>query len=315
MNITFMDYAVKVLSDTDKPLTHKQIWEKGVEKGFDNDLKTTGKTPWSTLGARLYVGVDEPDSKIVKVSNRPARFFLKSRQGELSENIILEIEKSETEAEEKLKPKYFERDLHPLVSYFAHTNPTFNPKMLTKTIFHEKSRKSNKYNEWIHPDLVGFHLPLEEWGSEVTEFNRISDNNALKLFSFELKRAITGGNYREAFFQAVSNSSWANEGYLIAAEIKQDDELLAELGRLSTSFGIGIIHLDISDIDSSKVLFQARNNPQLDWEAINKLCTLNIDFKAFLEDVKIDFDSQRIHKGQYDEIINPEVYIKDKNML
>jgi uncharacterized protein len=33
-------------------------------------------------------------------------------------------------------------------------------------------------------------------------------------------------NLREVFFQAVSNSSWANEGYLEAAEIDTANEKL-----------------------------------------------------------------------------------------
>ena len=61
-------------------------------------------------------------------------------------------------------------------------------------------------------------------------------------------------NYREFFFQAVSNSSWANEGYLVAAEIIQDDELLSELECLSIAFGIGIIQLDITDIDALNIV-------------------------------------------------------------
>ena len=61
-------------------------------------------------------------------------------------------------------------------------------------------------------------------------------------------------NYRESFFQAVSYSSWANEGYLVAAEIIQDDELLSELECLSIAFGIGIIQLDITDIDALNIV-------------------------------------------------------------
>ena len=117
----------------------------------------------------------------------------------------------------KLRPQ--EKDLHPLVSYFAYTNLNFTSGkgILTKTINHEISKKS-QYSEWSYPDLVGFYLPVGEWSQELIELNRISSNDALKLFSFELKRSINKGNYRESFFQAVSNSSWAHEGYLVAAE-------------------------------------------------------------------------------------------------
>ncbi|HAB54128.1 MAG TPA: hypothetical protein DCE80_18435 [Ignavibacteriales bacterium] len=102
---------------------------------------------------------------------------------------------------------------------------------------------------------------------------------------------------------------------MVSAQIVQDDDLLAELERLTMSFGIGIIQLELKDIDSSKVLFPARQRPSLDWETMNKLTEQNKDFNKFIKDVKIDFNSKVIHKSEYDPIIpNPEDYIK-KNIF
>lgn len=314
MAYTFLDFAAEVLANSAQPLTYQEIWQVGEAAGYPEKLNSGGKTPWQTLGARLFVDVrDNPSSKFVKLGGRPARFFLKERASLLPEGIIEAIELSE-QKEPQGKIGFSERDLHPLLAYFAYTNPSFvrGRNILTKTIFHEKSKKSG-YNEWSHPDIVGFHLPLEEWGKDLIDFNRITNANALKLYSFELKKSITKGNYRESFFQAVSNSSWANEGYLVTASIKQDDELLSELGRLSSSFGIGIVQLDLEDIDSSMVVFPARSKLQLDWEMMSKLATQNSDFKKFLADVKIDFDSNRIHISEYDQILDdPEGYIRKK---
>jgi hypothetical protein len=154
---------------------------------------------------------------------------------------------------------------------------------------------------------------IDDWKQDVIEFNRLLDNNSIKLFSFEIKKNLTKGNYRESFFQAVSNSSWAHEGYLVAADITQDDDLLAELDRLSASFGIGIINLKLTDFDSSCVLFPAKARQVLDWETVNKLCDQNRDFEKFIQDVKIDFESKRVHSSEYDTIIkDPIKYIKDK---
>jgi hypothetical protein len=161
--------------------------------------------------------------------------------------------------------------------------------------------------------MVGFYLPLDDWRPDVIEFNRLSDNNSLRLFSFEIKKTIAKANYRESFFQALSNSSWAHEGYLVAADIKQDDELMSELSRLTSSFGIGIIQLDLEDIDSSQILFPARSRPLLDWETINKLSEQNSDFEKFIQDVRIDFESKRIHRSEFDEILKDiRKYIHDK---
>jgi hypothetical protein len=150
---------------------------------------------------------------------------------------------------------------------------------------------------------MGFYLPLEDWSPDLIELNKLSDNNTLRLFSFEIKKSLTKANYREAYFQAVSNSSWAHEGYLVATDILQDDEFLSEMERLTSSFGIGIIKLDPLDIDGSAILYPARIKNTLDWEAMNKLCEQNPDFKKFLQDVKIDFESKRVHRAEYDEVV------------
>jgi len=310
----YLELACEVLKVAETPLTYQEIWETAKASDLVGKIGTNGKTPWQSLGAQLYVEVrDNPNSKFIKVGKRPARFFLKSREKEISDDAVAKIEKEEI----KVTTKTFgfkERDLHPLLAYFSYANPSFNRgrSIYTKTIYHEKSGKSG-YSEWVHPDMVGFYLPLEDWRPEVIEFNRMSDNNSIRLYSFEIKRSLLKANYRESYFQAVSNSSWAHEGYLVAAEILQDDDFLSELERLTTSFGIGVIQLDLQDIDASQVLYPARIKNYLDWETINKLCDQNPDFKKFIEDVKIDFDSKRIHRGEYDEILkNPIDYISSK---
>lgn len=311
---SFLDLAYDVLKTATQPLTYQEIWQIAKEQSLTDKIKTSGKTPWQTLGAQLYVEVRDNDgSRFIKVGRRPARFFLKVRASELADDAVAKIEKEEVKKKEK-KTEYSERDLHPLLTYFAYANPTFNRgrSIFTKTIYHEKSQRSG-YNEWIHPDIVGFYLPLDDWRPDVIEFNRLSDNNSLRLFSFELKKSLNKANYRESYFQAVSNSSWAHEGYLVALNILQDDEFLAELERLASSFGIGIIHLDPSDIDSSGILYPARGRETLDWETINKLCEHNSDFEKFLQDVKIDFESKRIHRSEFDEVLKDiRKYIREK---
>ena len=315
--MNFLEYAEKVLTFSNEPMTFQDIWQKGVELKLNESLSSTGKTPWQSLGARLFVDVrDNPASLFVKLGKRPAKFFLKSKLSIISKEQIEKIDEDVTSFK-KQKEVYSERELHPLLTYFAYTNTQFNngKAILTKTIFHEKSSKSG-YNEWIHPDIVGVYIPIDDWSSDIIELNKIINANAIELFSFEMKKEINRTNYREYFFQAVSNSSWANEGYLVAAQISDDDELKSELERLSSAFGIGIIHLDLDDIDASSVVFQAKKKKELDWEAMNKLCEINSDFKKFIQDVKIDFESKRIHKSEYDIIKKePETYIKQIRKL
>ncbi|MDL1988141.1 MAG: hypothetical protein LWX08_10915 [Deltaproteobacteria bacterium] len=108
------------LSTSYIPVTYQQMWEAGKVAGITGKVKTKGKTPWHTLGAQMYVDVrDNPNSDFVKVSKRPARFFLKNRQSELTDAFLQKIDIEEAKKPEP-KTAYQERDLHPLVSYFAY---------------------------------------------------------------------------------------------------------------------------------------------------------------------------------------------------
>ncbi|NUN97693.1 MAG: hypothetical protein HUU16_16135, partial [Candidatus Omnitrophica bacterium] len=170
---SFLDLAYDVLKATDRPLTYQEVWEIGKEMGLADKIRTSGKTPWQSLGAQLYVDVrDNEHSRISKAGSRPARFVLKERAANLPTDTIVKIEKEEARKKEK-KTDYSERDLHPLLAYFAYANPTFNRgrSIITKTIQHEKSSRTG-LSEWIHPDIVGFYLPFEDWDPDVIGFNR-----------------------------------------------------------------------------------------------------------------------------------------------
>ncbi|GMW00657.1 MAG: hypothetical protein AMXMBFR84_17940 [Candidatus Hydrogenedentota bacterium] len=314
MSYSFIDLAEEVLCKSPQPLTFQEIWQQADARGLSKKLRTRGKTPWNTLGARLYVDVrDNPNSRFRSVGKRPSRFILKEREADVTEAVLTDLEADEPEKHFQ-STKFHERDLHPLLTYFVYANPTFSRgrRIYTKTIRHEQSKRGG-YNEWLHPDIVGVYLPLDDWKHEVIAFNQLLDKSAVRLFSFELKKTVDKGNYRESFFQAVSNSSWAHEGYLVSPAITKNDDLLTELGRLSSAFGIGIIELDLSDFDSSTVMFPARVRPMLDWETVNKLCEQNTDFEKFVQAVRIDFDSKKFHPSEYDTIEqDPESYITRK---
>lgn len=310
---TFLDFAQDVLNTVPKPLTFQELWASGQETGLASKLAVSGKTPWQTLGARLFVDIrDNPDTVFVKVGKNPARFWLRTRKHELTDADLKATTSAKTSATKKATFPFHERQLHPLVAYFAFTNTSFNRgrQVYTKTILHEKS-KHTALSEWVHPDMVGFYSPIDDWNGKLLELNRATDKTAIRLYSFEIKKQIDRGNYRECFFQAVSNSSWANEGYLVACDIQQQDDLLSELERLSASFGIGVVVLDLDDLDSSHVLFPAHYRDYLDWETMNKLCEQNSDFETFVDDVQRDYAGKKIHVSEYDNIIeDPDGYIK-----
>jgi len=215
---------------------------------------------------------------------------------ELSELILQEVKKPLTASEiwDFAVSKNYDKKLNS-------TGKT--PWATLSAILHPKSTKK-EFGEWVHPDIVGCYFPIDEWNSEVLELSSAVGNTSLTIFSFELKKELNLSKLRESFFQAVSNSSWANESYLVAAEISNNDDFLKELQRLSSSFGIGIIKIDTNDPLSSEILMPATTKERLDWETINK------DFKEFLKRIKIDLTSNEIRKEKYDKIYEEEQLIK-----
>ncbi len=127
----------------------------------------------------------------------------------------------------------------------------------------------------------------------------------INLFSFELKQELNFSNLRASFFQTVSNSTWANESYLVAAEISNEEEFTKELTRLSSSFGIGVIKLNIEEPDSTEIILPAKIRETLDWDTIDKL-TMNNDFTEFLTRIKIDISSKKVHAKEYDKVFDNE---------
>jgi hypothetical protein len=290
-----------VIEEDRSPLAPNEIWESAVAKGYEKELNTKGKTPWNTLGAQLYVDVrDNPNSLFLVTDSRPKRFFLHSLVADLGTK-ALQHEPATTHP----KTQFQEKDLHPFLVYYGY----YYLKAFLKTIHHNKSGKK-QFGEWVHPDIVGCYFPFNDWKDEVVDVSSLMGNTAVKLFSFELKRELSISNLREAFFQAVSNSSWANEGFLAAATISTDDEFRNELERLSTSFGIGVIRIDVEDPDSTEVYLPAKPKDQVDWETVNKLATLNPEFRDFLKRVKNDIASKEIRSEGYDKVIEKEELIK-----
>lgn len=304
--LTFYELAKLVIEEEKRPLSVEEIWNIATQKGYDQKIGTKGKTPWSSIGARIYVDLrDNKNSPFIKASARPTKFYLKTLQ---KEKKVEDFTPEELESEViQTRLTYTEKDLHPFLTYFASSYL----KAFTKTINHLSSSRK-EFGEWVHPDLAGWFFPIEDWDNEVYELSSKVGNNAIKLYSFEMKKSLTFSNLREAFFQTVSNSSWANEGYLVAAAISKDEDFQQELKRLSTSFGIGVINLDLEDPDSTEMIYPAKNKNNVDWETINKL-TMNSDFREFIKRLKNDILSKEIRKEKYDKIYTKEQLIKTLN--
>lgn len=294
--LTYKELIIEVLKQTKKPLNVSEIWQKALEKGLDKKLSSIGQTPTQTIWNRLLTD----KINFLKTSIKPTTFWLKERENEL-----LKLDnKNEITNEKQEKNKFHERDLHPLLVKFLYENLDFN--LNCKTIYHEQSKKGKGgEDKWNYPDIVGVYFPYDDYEKETITLLENIKQISYKLFSFELKIALNFSNLKECYFQAVSNSSWANEGYLVVLQ-EIDSEVLSELRRLNQSFGIGVIKLE-KDISNSQILISAKEK-ELDIQTLNMLINKNPNFKEFIDDInkQIKVGKEAKIQANFDEIKSDE---------
>jgi len=275
--MTLKEAVLKSLGELNKPSIYMDIYNH-IEKNKYFDFGNS-KTPFLSVSGILTDFIQKNDTRVkrIKIDGRTYSYYLTKNE----QNIGLEILSGDNESSIIKQAKinksktYEERDLHKLLSSYLKNTDTYS-----KTIFHEQSNGKDNNQIWTHPDMVGIKfLNLQSKVSQnfLKSINRVE---TFKLSSYELKREINSDSeLKKAFFQAVSNSSWANYGYLVAFEFS--DSLNEEMARLNQSFGIGIIELNANPYQS-KVLFPAVYR-DLDFKTIDKLCKMNKEFEKFIE--------------------------------
>ncbi|BAJ55107.1 COG2958 family protein [Helicobacter pylori] len=275
----------------------KELFEKGeIENMFDYG----GNTPDQSVNSYIYTALKKgEDLPFLKVQENPVLIALKDAPKEL----VLNAQKSSVPSVKIVH----ERNLRPFLTYMAFFNE--NLKCYTKTIFHEGSLKSPKgMDRWLYPDMVGVRFLHAELSNEnLIAFSKKFDTLPVKLVSFELKKEISVNNCRKCYFQAISNSSWANEGYLVGHHIDtHNPKLMDLLKRLHASFGIGVIDLR-TDENKSAILLNAKYKEKIDYTVALELSEKNEEFSGFLKSV-VDYDPNHQHryKDEFDEIKKKE---------
>lgn len=307
--------AKEILEKAKMPLNPNQMYKKAVEFGLSDKLTFTGKTPGASFASYIYMDVKENQNTIFEIFQTKPKLLIKLKEQNFKENIEFDIKPNQIN---ESKSTFDERDLHQLLVNFIFFNENFRAR--AKTIFHENSKKSQKGKDrWLYPDIVGVNFEYGDFRSEVNKFITKFDILPLRIYSFEMKKELSVSDFREYYFQAVSNSSWANEGYLVAPNIdKEDEELMDLIKRSNQSFGIGVISLNLDDIKQSEILARADFKEKLDYVVINELSDKNPQFKKFLETI-YDFDpkNETRYKNEFDEILSEvelENYKKEKKI-
>ena len=161
-------------------------------------------------------------------------------------------------------------------------------------IVHTRSQKLAKgVNLWKFPDVVTL-----TWNIAIqseTEDKLLLDNNLFEikkaigdppfvLISSELKVNVTLANFRQCFFQCVSNSKWAHEAHLVIACRIEDSKLVESLQKLGAAFKVSIFsfNMDPSDIAAIQSAWSIRSMKQEERDSlIDQFCSdINIIYLA-----------------------------------
>jgi len=318
--MTLKEAVLKSLEEINDITNYLAVYNHIVDKKYYDFGQA--KTPSSTISAVLGDFIRNGDTRVKRIKQDGGTYSYYLTKNE--QNISIDVLSGDTQTQtvkvakhDKMKT-FDERDLHKLLSSFLKNTDTYS-----KTIFHEKSNGSDSNQIWTHPDMVGIKfLSLQTKASQnfLKSINRV---DTFKMSSYELKKEINrDSELKQAFFQAVSNSSWANYGYLVAFEFR--DSLYEEMARLNQSFGIGIIELNANPY-KSKLLFPATYR-YLDFKTIDKLCKINKEFEKFIEQTeKLMTAEERYYRStekELDEFCDDYFatdtdfikYCKDKNI-
>lgn len=279
MALTLSDAIIQCLDEIKVPANYMDVYKKITDNKY-YDFKEA-KTPASTVSALLGNFIRNRDSRVKRIPQKGGNFtyYLSKYEGEISLDALEVVDNAvKSVSVQEAVYGFDERSLHKLLSSYLYSSG-----IQTKTIFHEQSNSKDSHQKWVHPDMIGIRFLTLHTKTSQSLMKAINQRGTFELMAYELKKEIkTDYELKKCFFQAVSNSSWANYGYLVAFEI--NDILMDEIKRLNQAFGIGIIRLNSNPFES-EIIFPARFK-ELDFITIDKLCKINPDFEKFAEHVE-----------------------------
>ncbi len=237
------------------------------------------------IGSSTPLIKSHPNIRITE--ERPRKYYYSEKTD------IEEIEEAEKTSRKNGHP---EHDLYPLLCEYLYNELDIYPKRIDER--KSSNSKGNNGNKWLHPDIVGLQNLSKDWDDDVINCANKHAFNKTSLWSFEVKIKINLSNVREYFFQTVSNSSWANNSYLVATEI--DEKSMKELKILCYGHNIGLIRLNKENPSESQILIPAIENDDLDWNMINRISEENPDFKEFVNRITEFYQTGKIKEKEWD---------------
>jgi uncharacterized protein len=228
------------------------------------------------------------------------RLYWYDPESEVGEEKVELLTGEDTDPEEgasiTITQVFTEHDLYPiLIQYLKSEHQLYCKRIDEKR---SKNQRGTGGNQWLHPDIVAMQLVDKDWHDLVKTCVQKGKGVRVRLWSFEVKKELSVSNVRMSFFQAVSNSSWANEGYLVTTGLS-DSRVEQELRMLSALHGIGLILLDPQNPSESEILLPAKARTEIDWQSVNRIVVENEDFNDYIELVSTYYAAGRARSGDW----------------
>lgn len=230
---------------------------------------------------------------------RPRVYWYDSEKevGDASQIVIENDDSDETPS--LTEQSFSEHELYPiLIDYLKSELKLYCQRIDEKR---SKNSRGSGGNQWLHPDIVAMQPVDKEWNELIRSCVKQGAGQSVRLWSFEVKKELSSSNARKSFFQAVSNSSWANEGYLVATSIS-DSSVEQELRMLSALHGIGVILLNPENPSESEMMLPARSRADVDWQSVNRILVENEDFKDYIELVSTYYQTGRVRARDWNKV-------------
>lgn len=212
-----------------------------------------------------------------EVTVKPLRFAY------INKNSTTNNDKQTKTSSDTSEKEIDEKSLYPLlIQYLYDRLDIYSMRIDEKTSSNNKGKNGN---QWLHPDIVGLQiLHNDDWNGEVVECLKSGHQSEMvDLYSFEVKIKLDISNVRECFFQALSNSAWANYSYIVATTITE--EASEELRILSNQYGMGVIVLNTDIPNESDIMYYPVKST-VGWEMVNRIATQNKDFERYVKEVR-----------------------------
>lgn len=270
---------------------------------------------------RQYFSIMHTDSNSILAKTPGKHGFYKrpiSLKEELSMEGLTQTEKKKIEKEEEDASKRDEQREEKFRSIFMRYNELTTSGVYSMPIEHTRRAKGDVkgLNKWKYPDVILLNWEVgeiigEEYGINTTmlEVRRSLGEQPFTLTSTELKSELNVSNFRESFFQCMSNSKWSHKAQLAVAVDIQEERLINELTRLGKSYDVTILTYgltgdiideipdaqnilsmkdsefdeQISKLINVTTITTGREREILDWEHIKDLRQLNSDFDELFQ--------------------------------